>query len=471
MSLFAQAKRLASQIYWKYSLDGKKTTIGYSLALALMGGLSMVSYQNATQLTEDNSQVEQAYVTLRLLDAVEANLVDAESARRGYFLFGDATERKRYILAVQALQPRIASLKIALTEPEDRQKLDLLNLLIKQQLSLFQQSIEAFEQRQIEPSSENPLIVKSRQTRQSINQLLEKLRLEKEQSMQVQRTEAQLSLRSRLLIEWLGNALTFLILLGIYIILLRQKFRRETDEARQRQMAQRNELNELKLQFFSMLSHEFRTPLSLISGSVQLLKESLKPIIEPSKLKNLTRIQSSAKLMNQQLNDLLTVARADAGKMEFNPVSLEMQSFCLNLIEDFQTFGEIQRVIQFSKKGQSTHAMVDEKLLYSILSNLLSNALKYSHPQSTVYFLMICEPYAATFEIRDEGVGISLEDQQNLYSLFSRGKNVQETYGSGLGLAVVKRCVDLHQGKILVESQIDVGTKVTVKLSNLGYLS
>jgi signal transduction histidine kinase len=278
-------------------------------------------------------------------------------------------------------------------------------------------------------------------------------------------------LRSRLLIEWLGNVLIFFILLGVYVILRRQKFRRENAEAGQRQMAQRNELNELKLQFFSMLSHEFRTPLSLITGSAQLLKESLKPVTEPSKLKNLSRIQASAKLMNQQLNDLLMVARADAGKMEFNPVSLEMQTFCLNLIEDFQTFGETQRVIQFSKRGQSAHSMVDEKLLYSILSNLLSNALKYSDPQSTVYFLMICEPYAVTFEIQDEGVGIALEDQQNLYSLFSRGKNVQETSGSGLGLAVAKRCVDLHQGKISVESQMDVGTKVTVKLSNLGYLN
>jgi signal transduction histidine kinase len=193
--------------------------------------------------------------------------------------------------------------------------------------------------------------------------------------------------------------------------------------------------------------------------------------MEPQHLKNLHRIQSAAKLINQQLNDLLTVARADAGRMEFNPVPLEMQTFCLNLIEDFQAFSDTQRTIQFTKRGQSTHAMVDEKLLYSILSNLLSNALKYSDPQSTVYFLMICESYAVTFQIRDEGVGISLEDQQTLYELFSRGKNVQDRAGSGLGLAVVKRCVDLHQGRITVESQVGDGTTVTVKLSNLGYLN
>lgn len=469
MSFLAKAKKLVLVFYRKYSPGGKRVTAGFSLSLALMAGLSVVSYQNATQLTEDNNQVEQAYEILSLLNEVEVNLVDAEAARRGYFLFGDAAERNRYAQAVQTLQLKVSSLKVALTHAESRQKVEQLDRLIGQQLSLFQRSMTAFEQQQIELSSEQPLIVKIRQTRQAIYQLLGELRVGERRLMRVQQAESQTILRSRLLIEGLANTLTFFILLGVYAILRRQKIRRETAEARQRQMAQINELNELKLEFFSMLSHEFRTPLSLITGSAQLLKESLKSVMEPSKLKNLSRIQTSAKLMNQQLNDLLMVARADAGKMEFKTTSLEMQTFCLNLIEDFQTFSDAPRVIQFSKRGQSSYAMVDEKLLYSILSNLLSNALKYSDPQGVVYFMMICEPHAVTFEIRDEGIGISLEDQHNLYNLFSRGKNAQETPGSGLGLAVVKRCVDLHQGKILVESQVGVGTKVIVKLSNLGY--
>jgi signal transduction histidine kinase len=471
MPPLAQIKTLASRLYWKYSPGGKRVTVGFGLALLLMAGLSVVSFQNARQLTQNNSQAEQGYAVLKLLNEIEAGLVDAESARRGYFLFKDTVERTRYQLAVQALRPKIARLKQVLTQPERQQNVERLEQQIDRWLNLFQQSIEAFDRQQIELSLDHPLLIETRQARKSVYALLEKLQEQEQRSMQIQRADAQSTLRSRLQIEWLGNVLTFFILLGIYFILRRQKFRRETAEAQQRWMAQQNELNELKLEFFSMLSHEFRTPLSLITGSVQLLKDSLKPIVEGSQIKNLVRIQSSAKLMNQQLNDLLMVARADAGKMEFHPASVEMQSFCLNLIEDFQTFGETPRLIQFRKRGKSTHAMVDEKLLYSILSNILSNAIKYSDPQSPVYFMMICEPYAVTFEIQDEGVGISSEDQQNLYSLFSRGKNVQEAPGSGLGLAVVKRCVELHQGKIMVESKIGVGTKVTVKLSNLGYLS
>jgi signal transduction histidine kinase len=433
--------------------------------------LSIVSFQNATQLTQNNSQVEQGYVVLNLLNDIETSLLDAESARQGYFLSKDPVERTRCQNAIPVLRSKIVGLKQAPAQSETRQTIGQLDQQVDRWLAVFQQSIEAFDRQQIELPSDHPLPIEMRQARQSIDQLLEELHLQQQRSMQIQRAEAQSTLRSRLQIEGLGNVLTFFILLGVYFILRRQKFRRQTAEAGQRWMAQQNEMNELKLQFFSMLSHEFRTPLSLITGSAQLLKDSLKPIVENNQLKNLVRIQSSAKLMNQQLNDLLMVARADAGKLEFTPVSLEMQSFCLNLVEDFQSFGGTPRLIQFSKRGKSTHAMVDEKLLYSILSNLLSNALKYSEPQSTVHFMMICEPYAVTFEIRDEGVGISSEDQQSLYSLFSRGKNVQETTGSGLGLAVVKRCVELHQGKIVVESKMGVGTKVTVKLSNLGYLN
>jgi signal transduction histidine kinase len=469
MSFSTRFKDLARSLYWQYAPGSKRVTAGFILALTLMGCLSTISYQNATQLSEDNAQVNQAYQSLDLLNGIATDLIDAESARRGYFLFQDAAERQRYTAAVQALQLKLSNLQAVLGS-ENRQAIASLERLLKQQLEFFNQSIDAFDQRQIELSSEEPLLQKTRQTRQALNQQFAALRTQTQQVIQAQRTVRQSNLRSRLFIEWLGNVLSFFILLGVYILLRHQRLRRESAEIRQRQMAQRNELNELKLEFFSMLSHEFRTPLSLITGSAHLLKDSLKPATESNQYKNLHRIQSSAKLMNQQLNDLLTVARADAGRMAFNPVSLEMQTFCLNLIEDFQTFGETQRSILFTKRGQSAHAMVDEKLLYSILSNLLSNALKYSDAKSTVYFMMICEPHAVTFEIRDEGVGILLEDQQDLYGLFSRGKNVQETAGSGLGLAVVKRFVDLHQGRITVESQVGLGTKVTVKLSNLGYL-
>jgi signal transduction histidine kinase len=107
---------------------------------------------------------------------------------------------------------------------------------------------------------------------------------------------------------------------------------------------------------------------------------------------------------------------------------------------------------------------LDEKLLYSILSNLLDNAIKYSALETPVYFTLICEPDAVTFQIRDEGIGIDIPEQQKLYDPFSRGKNAREIIGTGLGLAVVKKCLDLHQGEISAESEVGKGTTFTVRI-------
>nr|WP_254446885.1 sensor histidine kinase [Dolichospermum sp. UHCC 0259] len=107
---------------------------------------------------------------------------------------------------------------------------------------------------------------------------------------------------------------------------------------------------------------------------------------------------------------------------------------------------------------------MDEDLLSCILSNLLSNAIKYSHKHSKIYFNVICKDQTATFCIQDQGIGIPLKDQADLFQNFYRASNVQNIQGTGLGLAIVKKCVDMHAGKIEMESQLGVGTTVTVTL-------
>jgi signal transduction histidine kinase len=141
-----------------------------------------------------------------------------------------------------------------------------------------------------------------------------------------------------------------------------------------------------------------------------------------------------------------------------------MQFFCLNLIEDIQLFTEQPRTIKFAKYGTHTYAYLDEKLLYSILSNLLSNAIKYSSPQSTVYFTLTCEPDVVSFQVKDEGIGIPEGEQGKIFEPFCRGRNAGNVTGSGLGMAVVKKCLDLHQGELSVESQLGIGTTFTIKI-------
>lgn len=224
------------------------------------------------------------------------------------------------------------------------------------------------------------------------------------------------------------------------------------------------ELSELKLRFFSMASHEFRTPLSTILVSAQLLENCSKDWSAEKKFKNLYRIQSAAKTMTQLLTDILTLARAESGKLEFNPELLDLEKLSSDILEEVEISNRLQERIIFISNCPSRQAYVDEKLLRSLITNLLSNAIKYSLDNTPIYFTITCESGQAIFTIKDQGIGIPPEDQKNLYQSFYRGKNVGDVSGTGLGLAVVKKCVELHGGSIAVESEVGVGTTFTVTI-------
>ncbi len=171
--------------------------------------------------------------------------------------------------------------------------------------------------------------------------------------------------------------------------------------------------------------------------------------------------------MKQLLTDILTITRAEAGKLEYKPSPLDVEAFCLNLVEDIQFFSLAEHTLNFISNGHCTRVILDEKLMYSILSNLLCNAIKYSPQGGNIYLILNGEPEATVFQVKDEGIGIPLEEQPEIYEPFYRGQNVDNIVGTGLGLAVVKKCLDLHQGEITVKSQVGVGTTFTVRIPHI----
>mgnify|MGYP005854923585 CR=1 FL=1 len=156
--------------------------------------------------------------------------------------------------------------------------------------------------------------------------------------------------------------------------------------------------------------------------------------------------------------------RAEAGKLDFQPEFLELQPFCHQVLEALQPSDAAPRSIQVALPGNFTTAYVDPKLFHSIVTNLLSNALKYSPPDSRVNLTLQRTSQALIVQVQDWGIGIPAEDQPRLYDVFHRGQNVGVVTGTGLGLAVVKTCVDLHGGQVEVESQVGVGTTFTVTI-------
>jgi len=231
-----------------------------------------------------------------------------------------------------------------------------------------------------------------------------------------------------------------------------------------RALAKEKELNELKSHFISTTSHEFRTPLSSILSSAELLEHYGHKWVEPKKIEHLHRIQTSAESMTQLLDDVLLVNQVEAGKLDFKPAPLNLLQFCRDLAEEMQLIAEAKHTINFISQAECTNACFDEKLLRHILTNLLSNALKYSPIGSTVHFNLICDQQVAIFCIKDNGIGIPIADQAQLFQSFYRASNVGTTSGTGLGLTIVKQSVDLHGGEITFTSEVGVGTTFTVTI-------
>ncbi len=243
---------------------------------------------------------------------------------------------------------------------------------------------------------------------------------------------------------------------------------RQAHEEVSRALERERELNELKTRFVSMVSHEFRTPLTAILSSAELLEHYSFRWPEEKKLTHLQRIRDTVQRMMKLLDDVLVVSRSEAGRLAFKPQPLDLIPFCRDLVEEFQLeMGAQHRLIldlTGLKDPESLPAVMDEQLLHHILRNLLSNAIKYSPAGSEVRLALWRQGERVVFEVEDHGIGIPAADQARLFEPFHRAGNVGSTPGTGLGLHIVKRAVDLHGGAIAVQSEVDKGTVVTVEL-------
>jgi len=243
--------------------------------------------------------------------------------------------------------------------------------------------------------------------------------------------------------------------------------RKQAEAEIHKMLKKEKELSNLRSGFITTTSHEFRTPLSIISSSTGLIKDYGDRLDEAKKQKHLQRIQSSVTYMTQLLEDLLLINRAEAGKLEFKPSSLDLVKFCRNLVEELQLGVRTNHKIVLQTDCAnllSVNAHMDEKLLRQILSNLLSNAIKYSPQGYALYLNIACRDETVVFQVKDQGIGIPSEDQEHLFESFHRAKNVGNISGTGLGLAIVKKCVELHGGQIAVDSEVTVGTTFTVNI-------
>ncbi len=261
------------------------------------------------------------------------------------------------------------------------------------------------------------------------------------------------------------------------LFFIQQALRLKIDESKQLEedlkqaLEKEKEINELKLRFISMTSHEFRTPLSTIISSSELLENYGNTWDEEKQLKDFNRSKKAVNHMINLLNDVLFFGKAEAGKLNCDPGKLDLVEYSRQIVQDLD-INQIKNAseqqpditIHFLTNNTTLIGLIDERTIGHILNNLLSNAIKYSNAGNAVKLTLSSHDKRAIFEIEDQGIGIPSEELSSLFDSFHRCKNVGNISGTGLGLSIVKKCVDMLQGEISVKSEIGVGTKFTVAI-------
>ena len=236
-------------------------------------------------------------------------------------------------------------------------------------------------------------------------------------------------------------------------------------EAELRDLYEREkELNVLKSRFVAMASHEFRTPLSTILSSADLIEAYLDKDQREKRMRHTARIKSAVSNLTSILNDFLSLSKLEEGKVLCQPVQCDLRAFCHEIADDIQGLLKPGQELNFSPAPEGAVVYVDKKLLKNVLFNLLSNAIKYSPAGKSVHCQMDLQDHEMTLMVRDEGIGIPEEEQQHLFTRFFRAHNVENIQGTGLGLNIVKRYLELMQGNITFESKLGEGTTFFVQI-------
>lgn len=225
---------------------------------------------------------------------------------------------------------------------------------------------------------------------------------------------------------------------------------------------QEKQLSELKTRFISMISHEYRTPLTVILSSAFILEKAIQLRQEDMYDKHLSKIKSSVSVMTQLLENVLIIGKSEAGKMDYYPKSIDLIQVIKEMIEEVEVIDKERHKFVLKHLGNLSSVYTDEKNIRQIVVNLLTNAVKYSEPGTDVAVNVSGYENYIELRVTDRGIGIPEKDLNMIFDSFHRGLNIGAVQGTGIGLTIVKRCVDILNGSISVESKMNQGTTFIV---------
>jgi signal transduction histidine kinase len=233
------------------------------------------------------------------------------------------------------------------------------------------------------------------------------------------------------------------------LILLRDiSARKRGERVAQANLERERQLSEMKTQFISVASHEFRTPLAAATGSLELLERHAAKITEAKRVELLTRAQRSLGRLTTIMDNVLQLSRADSGRVTVKRISIDLVQFVQDVIREVEAGDRQQHAFSYQHSGHGDAVPIDTNLLNHILSNLLGNAVRYSPSGTKISVVLEIGAQAFSFTIADEGIGIPEAERERVFEPFARGSNVGQINGTGLGLNIVKRYTEIMGGRI-----------------------
>jgi PAS domain S-box-containing protein len=262
---------------------------------------------------------------------------------------------------------------------------------------------------------------------------------------------------SGVVVDWQGEPATLNFLSDV-------TNRRQAEDELRSALAKERELSELKSRFVAVASHEFRTPLAAILSSIELLDDYGSRLPEEERREVVGLVKGAVARMNGMVEQVLLTSRLEAGQFKFDPQPHAVADVLVQVAAELEQAHPQASRVQMRCQALDAPRRVDARLLRHVLMNLLGNALKYSPPDSPVRCSLEADGDELRLEVADSGIGIPTSDLPRLFERFHRGTNVGNIQGTGIGLHVVRECVQLHGGFVDVDSEPGRGTTFRVRL-------
>ena len=422
---------------------------GISILLVIMIGA--ISLYFSDQQKNKEQWVEHSYMVLNNAELVRQGLYEMEISRHGYNTTGDLLFLEQYHTSSIILSLKLNALDALVKDnPSEMARVSRLRAQINSLLSFWQTQNYKPANALAHTATKFPLVEKSRLD--DINKSIDDIMVVENQLL-VQREDSNRALRQKTNYTIIAGTLMILVIVSflIYFTLREMKFRIAAYQ-------KESEMNRLKSSFVSLASHEFRTPLSTIMLSTALVDKYGQLHHDDNILKHSNKIKAAVSNLKIILDDFLSLEKLNAGKIQARLESFDLVKLCEDIAEEMSGTLTSGQQLFYEHKGSESLVTLDKNLLRNAIVNLVSNAIKYAGDDATIELATAISGDRISASVKDNGIGIAEADQKDLFSPFYRINHTGKIPGTGLGLNIVQRYVNLMNGTIVFESKPGQGT-------------